>query len=132
MASYNDYKEYKNKKIQTLVLIKSGVFYETYNDDCKIMLDLFNYQIKNFKSFSRTGFPVNNIEKVREKLDEKEIDYMIVENANVINIEHENNRYNFYVNKRVDKMIEEGLVEEVETIVDKYKEFPTAMQGLRI
>lgn len=105
MASYNDYKEYKNKKIQTLVLIKSGVFYETYNDDCKIMLDLFNYQIKNFKSFSRTGFPVNNIEKVREKLDEKEIDYMIVENANVINIEHKNNRYNFYVNKRVDKRL---------------------------
>ena len=59
------------------------------------MLDLFNYQIKNFKSFSRTGFPINNIEKVREKLDEKQINYMIVENANIINIEHEKNRYNF-------------------------------------
>lgn len=36
------------------------------------------------------------------------------------------------INNRVDKMIEDGLIEEVEYIVEKYKEFPTAMQGLRI
>ncbi len=34
------------------------------------------------------------------------------------------------INKRVDKMIEQGLVEEVKEIVKKYKKFPTAMQGL--
>ncbi len=34
------------------------------------------------------------------------------------------------INKRVDKMIENGLIEEVETIYKKYKEFPTAMQAL--
>ncbi len=36
------------------------------------------------------------------------------------------------INKRVDLMIEKGLIEEVEKILKKYKEFPTAMQGLRI
>jgi len=36
------------------------------------------------------------------------------------------------INKRVDLMISQGLIEEVESIVKKYKEFPTAMQGLRI
>ncbi len=34
------------------------------------------------------------------------------------------------INERVDKMIEEGLIEEVKSIIDKYEEFPTAMQGL--
>ena len=34
------------------------------------------------------------------------------------------------INLRVDKMIEEGLIEEVEKITQKYKDFPTAMQGL--
>lgn len=34
------------------------------------------------------------------------------------------------INKRVDIMLEAGLVEEVKRIVEKYKEFPTAMQGL--
>ncbi len=36
------------------------------------------------------------------------------------------------INKRVDKMLEEGLIDEVKCIMSKYKEFPTAMQGLRI
>ncbi len=31
---------------------------------------------------------------------------------------------------RVDKMISQGLVEEVKEILEKYSEFPTAMQGL--
>ena len=34
------------------------------------------------------------------------------------------------INKRVDIMIEQGLIEEVKQILDKYDTFPTAMQGL--
>lgn len=34
------------------------------------------------------------------------------------------------IDKRVDKMIQEGLIEEVKKIYTKYDKFPTAMQGL--
>jgi tRNA dimethylallyltransferase len=34
------------------------------------------------------------------------------------------------INKRVDIMIKQGLVQEVQYILDKYETFPTAMQGL--
>lgn len=34
------------------------------------------------------------------------------------------------INKRVDIMINDGLIEEVQDVVKKYDEFPTAMQGL--
>ena len=34
------------------------------------------------------------------------------------------------INKRVDIMIEKGLINEVENLLKKYKEFPTSMQGL--
>lgn len=34
------------------------------------------------------------------------------------------------INKRVDIMINDGLIEEVQNVVKKYDEFPTAMQGL--
>ena len=34
------------------------------------------------------------------------------------------------INKRVDIMIKDGLIEEVKSLLEKYKEFPTAMQGL--
>lgn len=41
-------------------------------------------------------------------------------------------RQNLYsrINLRVDKMMENGLVKEVEEIYSKYNEFPTAMQGI--
>lgn len=34
------------------------------------------------------------------------------------------------INNRVDKMIEQGLIEEVKNLLEKYDEFPTAMQAL--
>lgn len=34
------------------------------------------------------------------------------------------------INKRVDIMIEQGLIQEVEQLLKKYDKFPTAMQGL--
>ncbi len=34
------------------------------------------------------------------------------------------------INKRVDNMIEQGLIEEVKKLLEKYNQFPTAMQGL--
>ena len=34
------------------------------------------------------------------------------------------------INKRVDIMLEQGLIEEVKNVYEKYNEFPTAMQGL--
>ena len=34
------------------------------------------------------------------------------------------------INKRVDIMLEQGLIQEVEQLLQKYNQFPTAMQGL--
>lgn len=36
------------------------------------------------------------------------------------------------INKRVDAMIQNGLIEEVKRLLQNYCEFPTAMQGLRL
>ena len=56
--------------------------------------------------------------------NEPEFDYKVY----AINWEREE-LYN-RINKRVDLMIEEGLIEEVKNLLDKYDEFPTSMQGL--
>ena len=34
------------------------------------------------------------------------------------------------INRRVEEMIENGLIDEVKDIIDRYDKFPTAMQGL--
>ena len=34
------------------------------------------------------------------------------------------------INNRVDMMVENGLINEVKALIEKYKEFPTAMQAI--
>lgn len=72
--------------------------------------------------YHQTGKTKSELDKLSRK--EPEYDYKMF----AINMDREI----LYdrINRRVDKMIENGLIEEVETIYKKYKEFPTAMQAL--
>lgn len=73
--------------------------------------------------YKNTGKTKTEQEILSRKNDVK-YDYKVF----AINLEREN-LYN-RINKRVDQMIENGLIEEVQKILGKYNSFPTAMQGL--
>ncbi len=62
----------------------------------------------------------------QEKESRKEIKY----DYHVFAINMERELLYERINKRVDIMIEQGLVDEVKKLLEKYSEFPTAMQGL--
>lgn len=62
----------------------------------------------------------------QEAESRKEIEY----NYKVFAIKWEREMLYERINKRVDIMLEQGLIEEVKKILEKYEEFPTAMQGL--
>ena len=51
-------------------------------------------------------------------------------NYKVFAINYDREKLYERINKRVDIMMEKGLVEEVQNLLNKYSEFPTAMQGL--
>ena len=70
------YKEY-------LILFKSGIFYEAFDEDAVILNRLFNYKISKKKNNMRAGFPLSNIEKVEKELEDKKINYMIIENKKI-------------------------------------------------
>ena len=79
--------------------------------------------VRVFEIYKATGKNKTEQEKLsRQK--EVEYDYKVF----VVNM----NREKLYnrINKRVDLMIENGLIQEVKRIYNKYNEFPTAMQGL--
>ncbi len=57
---------------------------------------------------------------------QKEVEY----NYKVFVVNMDREKLYSRIDKRVDIMIENGLVEEVRNIYNKYNEFPTAMQGL--
>lgn len=73
--------------------------------------------------YHATGKTKTEQEKESRK-NEVKYDYKVF----AINMERE--KLYERINKRVDIMIEKGLIQEVENLLKKYNEFPTAMQGL--
>ena len=72
---------------KTLILRKIGGFYQAFDDDALIMSYLFNYKIINY----RCGFPISSINKVIEKLEELNINYILKQEEIVKDFKRKNN-----------------------------------------
>lgn len=98
------------KKIDPIAIKKIS-----HNDKKRIMRILEIYKV--------TGKTKTEQEKESRK-NEVEFDYKVF----AINMDRE--KLYERINKRVDIMIDKGLIEEVKSLKSKYNKFPTAMQGL--
>ena len=127
-----DYKEY-------VILFKSGSFYISFDEDSIILNKLFNYKIINLKNNIKIWFPLGNIDIVLNKLENLKINYIIIDNKNIINkYENENNVFSNYtssvyevinINNRIEKIVDKlknidsdsinGVLNQIEIIVDK-------------
>ena len=65
-------------------------------------------------------------QEIESRKNEVEFDY------HVFAINWDREKLYQRIEKRVDIMIKQGLIDEVKNIYQKYDKFPTAMQGLRI
>ena len=84
------YDEIKRNNKESLVAVKSGNFYITFDLDAQIMNLLFNYKIVR----NKVGFPVNIRNKIIDTLNIDKINYVIYEGNNTFNKkEFENNSY---------------------------------------
>ena len=81
---------------KSIIMIKSGSFYECLNEDAIVMNNIFNYKIKKFSKYIRVGYPINRLNYVTSILTKKCINYVIIDNS-IINKEKFNyNKYNEY------------------------------------
>lgn len=104
-----DYKEY-------IILFKSGSFYICFDEDSIILNKLFNYKIVELKNNIKIGFPINKLDIVTSKLKDIGINYIIIEDKNIVSkYESENSRFNEYkesvfdvlsINNRINKIID--------------------------
>ena len=82
----NEYIKIKNKFNDCVVLIKSGIFYYTYDKDSLMLSFIMGYKRNN----NRVGFPINKLEKVLSILSNLRInvyvDDMLFEYGNMYNI----------------------------------------------
>lgn len=91
------YYNYKLKYKEYIVLLKSGIFYECFNDDIGIIYSLFHYKIKNNGSNYVVGFPNNSLSKICNILENNNINYIIVDKDNIIDkYKSKNNNYSKY------------------------------------
>lgn len=99
------------KKIHSkdLVMIKIGSFYHAYGKDAYILSYLFGYKIKKSEGdSSNCGFPIDSISKVMAKLEEKKINYVLLDRRN---------------NYEVDEKLDNGNLNKYEETYEKARRY---------
>lgn len=118
----------KEIHLKDLVIVKIGSFYHAYGKDAYILSYIFGYKLKKFEGkYVTCGFPLDSISKVMAKLEEKKINYVILDKRNNYEEDEKSDNKNLnaydeiyekarrYVNlkARIDNIYEQ-LLEEIE------------------
>ena len=90
------YIKLKEKYPKSVIIIKSGNFYDCINDDAIIINKLFNYKIKELSKYIRVGFPLTSLNRVRTILTKYEINYITVDNNDITYSKFIRNNYSKY------------------------------------
>lgn len=94
---------------KSIVLRKTGGFYQAFDDDALIISYLFNYKITNYRS----GFPINTLNKVINTLEERKINYLIKGEEENFKIFKKENNYSKYLDKAKTKDIIDKRVNNI-------------------
>ena len=113
MKIKDKYKELKYLNFNKVILI-SGNFYISYDEDAIVLNHLFSYQIVN----NKIGFPLVTLPKIKEKLDELNVDYIIYNNEEEITTQtnEDNNYMNIYNKAKKEEFttkINEVLIDRI-------------------
>lgn len=81
-----------------IILVKIGKFYQVYGKDAYIISYIFDYKLKKVEEVYMCGFPQDSYNKVIAKLEEKKINYMILDRRNNYEIDEicDNKNLNTY------------------------------------
>ena len=83
MAIITMLKAIKEVHSKSVVLIKIGGFYHAYGKDAYILSYFFGYKIKKIEGgCANCGFPINSISKVKVKLEDSKINYILLDRRN--------------------------------------------------
>lgn len=91
------YINYKNMYDNYILLIKSGNFYISLEKDAIVMNNIFNYKIVESSNIIKVGFPLSSIDKVKNKLINDNVNYLIIENDIIDKHKSKNNNYSKYL-----------------------------------
>ena len=121
------YLNYKKDYDKYILLIKNGNFYISLNNDAYIMNKLFNYKILESTNIIKTGFPITNIDKIKNELINKEINYLIIDNNIIDKYKSKNNNYDKYLStnykiylnriNNINKILKDNLNKDLNNVL---------------
>ena len=74
-----------------IIFLNVGQFYHCYGKDAVIISYLFDYSIKKLDNNYDCGFPVTAINKIRTRVEEQKINYLVVNKADNYEVYEEEN-----------------------------------------
>ena len=92
------YTDLKSNFVDVVVLIQSGKFYITFDNDALLLSYLFKYKKIN----NKVGFPNNALPNVLKKLEENNISYIVDDNTRNISLE---NKYYILLQKANEDLL---------------------------
>ena len=76
---------------EDVILIRTGNFYNAYLKDAIVLAYVFNYKIKKIETkYNVCGFPISGINKIKYGLEQRKINYRLIDRAH--NYEEEENQ----------------------------------------
>ena len=93
------YTEYKKTYKKYILLIKSGNFYLALNDDAIVLSNIFKFKILESSNIIKCGFPLISLCKIEKRLEELEVNYLIIDNDIINKEKYKNNNYDKYLVK---------------------------------
>ena len=119
MSIINIVKNIKQVHPEHIILIKIGKFYYSYSKDAYIISYIFGYKLKNIEENIKVcAFPVFILNKIRAKLEENKINYIIIDRRNNYEVDEKSdngnlNKYNLYLEKSKKYINKKNKIEEI-------------------
>ena len=106
MKLYDNYTDLKSSLMETVVLIKNGKFYITFDNDALLLSHLFKYKKVN----NKVGFPDTSLPHILKKLEKSEINYFINEETKYKAL---TNQYYILLQKANEELIVTNMCESL-------------------
>ena len=100
---------------ECIKLKSQGIFYNVYDKDAYVLYSITDYKITN----GRLGFPINSLEKIKKILDDKNINYKIIDNKPEEKTFNKNNYNKYYkLGKRLydENITKNNLVKNIKKL----------------
>ena len=106
------YNNIKNANPDSIVIIKNGIFYNTFYDDAKIISYIMNYKLFYYNNILCVSFPDKNLYLLLSRLRIRNVGYIVIDNKNIESYIGAPFSYNSLLN-------EAKIVKDKELIINK-------------